>query len=89
MADEERPSRVVVTDAWRKEQQAKREAYEAKRRAWARMLERGDEAEEDEVPAPDGPAASEAAETGRAGVPERRGRRGGTIQDKRQARFTF
>ena len=52
MADEERPSRVVVTDAWRKEQQAKREAYEAKRRAWARMLEHGDEAEEDEVPAP-------------------------------------
>ena len=38
MADEERPSRVVVSDAWRKEQQAKREAYEAKRRAWARML---------------------------------------------------
>ena len=89
MADEERPSRVVVTDAWRKEQRAKREAYEAKRRAWARMLERGDEAEEDEVPAPAGPAVSEAAETGRAGVRERRGRRGGTILDKRQARFTF
>ena len=87
MADEERPSRVVVTDAWRKEQRAKREAYEAKRRAWARMLERGDEADENE--ARGGPEASEAAETGRAGVRERRGRRGGTILDKRQARFTF
>lgn len=31
---EEKPPRVVVTAAWRKEQQAKREAYEAKRRAW-------------------------------------------------------
>ncbi len=83
MADEERPSRVVVTDACRKEQQAKREAYEAKRRAWVRMVERGDEADENELP------ASEAAEAGRTGVPRRRGRRGGTIQDKRQARFTF
>jgi hypothetical protein len=89
MADEERPSRVVVTDAWRKEQRAKREAYEAKRRAWARTLERGDDADEDEVPASGGPAVSEAAETGRSGIPERRGRRGGTILDKRQARFTF
>jgi hypothetical protein len=51
------------------------------------MLEHGDDA--DEVPAPGGPAVSEAAETGRAGIPERRGRRGGTILDKRQARFTF
>ena len=69
MADEERPSRVVVTDAWRKEQQAKRAAYEAKRHAWARMLERGDKADEDEVPAPGGAAVSEAAESGRAEIP--------------------
>jgi hypothetical protein len=89
MADEERPSRVVVTDAWRKEQRAKREAYEAKRRAWVRRVEHGDEADEDEVPASGGPAVSGAAKTGRAGIPERRGRRGGTILDKRQARFTF
>ena len=88
MADDERPSRVVVTDAWRKEQQAKREAYEATRRAWVRRVER-DEAEEDEVAAPDGGRAAEAAETGRARVPPRRGRRGGTIPDGRQARFTF
>ena len=42
------PSRVAVTDAWRKEQQAKREAYEAKRRAWVRTFERGDEVDENE-----------------------------------------
>ena len=41
MAEDERPSRVVVTDAWRKEQQSKREAYVAKRRAWVRTLEYG------------------------------------------------
>jgi hypothetical protein len=46
MEDQGKPSRVVVTDAWRKEQQAKRDAYEAKRRAWARSFERDGEAEE-------------------------------------------
>ena len=89
MSDPERPSRVVVTDDWRKEQQAKREAYEAKRRAWVRRVEHGDETEEDEVSAHDARKASEAAEPDRARVPERRGRRGGTIPDGRQARFTF
>jgi hypothetical protein len=89
MSDPERPSRVVVTDAWTKEQQAKREAYDAKRRAWVRRVEHGDEAEEDEISATDGGRASEAAETGRARVPKGRGRRGGTIPDGRQARFTF
>ena len=86
---EEKPPRVVVTAAWRKEQQAKREAYEAKRRAWVRTFERGAEAEEDESPAQGETAASSALETRDARGAARRGRRGGTVQDKRQARFTF
>ncbi len=89
MEDDGKPSRVVVTGAWRKEQQAKREAYEAKRRAWVRRVEQGDEADEDAVAAPDGGRAAETEETDRARVPGRRGRRGGTIPDGRQARFTF
>jgi hypothetical protein len=89
MEDQERPSRVVVTDAWRKEQQAKRDAYEAKRRVWARTFERGIEVEEEEVPASGAMAVSKTAETGGAIIPERRGRRSGKIQDRRQARFAF
>ena len=89
MEDQGKPSRVVVTDAWRKEQQAKRDAYEAKRRAWARTVERGGDVEEAEVSAPGGTSAAGAAGTGGAIIPERRGRRGGTIQDRRQARFAF
>jgi hypothetical protein len=87
--DQGKPSRVVVTDAWRKEQQAKRDAYEAKRRAWARTFERGGEAEEVDVTAFVGTSPVGAAETGGAIIPERRGRWGGTIQDRRQARFAF
>ena len=87
---EEKPPRVVVTAASRKEQQAKREAYEAKRRAWARTFERGTEAEGDESPAADETSPPNAIEAGDyAGVVPRRGRRGGTVLDKRQARFTF
>ena len=86
---EEKPPRVVVTAAWRKEQQAKREAYEAKRRAWVRTFERGTEAEEDESPAPGEAAPPDALETRGAGVVPRRGRQDGTVLDKRQARFTF
>jgi len=89
MDEEEKPPRVVVTAAWRKEQQAKREAYEAKRRAWVRTFERGAEADEDESSAPGETAPADALETRGAGVIPRRGRRGGTVQDKRQARFTF
>ena len=87
--DVEEKTPRVVTAAWRKEQQAKREAYEAKRRAWVRTFERGAEAEEDESPAPGETVASRALETRDAGVVPGRGRRGGTVQDKRQARFTF
>jgi hypothetical protein len=47
---EQKPPRVVVTAAWRNEQQAKREAYEAKRRAWVQTFEHGAQAEEDESP---------------------------------------
>ena len=86
---EEKPPRVVVTTAWRKEQQAKREAYEAKRRVWVRTFERGTGAGEDDSPAPGETAASDASETRDAGLAPRRGRRGGTVQDKRQGRFTF
>jgi len=86
---EEKPPRIVVTAAWREEQQAKREAYEAKRRAWVRTFERGADAEEDESRAPGETAPPSALETRGAGVVPRRGRRGGTVQDKRQARFTF
>jgi len=89
MNEEQRPPRFVVTAAWREEQQAKREAYEARRRAWVRTFERGAEAEEDERPAPGETAPPDALETRGAGVLPRRGRRGGTVQDKRQARFTF
>jgi hypothetical protein len=39
MDEERKPRLVVVTKAWRKEQQAKRAAYEAKRHAWAGMFE--------------------------------------------------
>jgi hypothetical protein len=87
MEEQGKPPRVVVTDAWRKEQQAKRDAYEAKRRAWARTLERGGEAEERDAVEPGGTAA--VTETSDLANPERRGRRGGTIQDRRQARFGF
>jgi hypothetical protein len=62
---------------------------EKPRRAWIRTFERGAEAQEDESPAPRETAASSALETRGAGVVPRRGRRGGTVQDKRQARFTF
>ena len=89
MNEEQRPPHVVVTVAWRKEQQAKREAYEAKRRAWVQTFERGIEAEEDESPAPGETAAPSALETTDAHIVPRGGRRGGTVQDKRQARFTF
>jgi hypothetical protein len=81
--DKGNPSRVAVTDAWRKEQQAKRDAYETKRRAWVRTFERGIEVDEDDVP------AAGTAETSGVVRPERRGRRGGTIRDQRQTRFTF
>jgi hypothetical protein len=89
MEDQGKPSRVVVTDAWRTEQQAKRDAYEAKRRTWARSFERDGEAEEGDVPAPGETSPVGAAETGGVVIPERRGRRAGTIQDRRQARFAF
>ncbi len=86
---EEKPPRVVVTATWWREQQEKREAYEAKRRAWVRTFERGAEAEEDESPAPGETAASSALESKGARIAARRGQRGGMVQDKRQARFTF
>jgi hypothetical protein len=89
MDEEEKPPRVVVTATWRKEQQAKREAYEAKRRAWVRTFEGGAEAEEDESPAPGETAASNALEPKGARIAARRGQRGDMVQDKRQARFTF
>ena len=58
MDDEEKPPPIVVTAAWRKEQQAKRDAYEAKRRAWVRTFERGTGAGEEDSPAPGETAAS-------------------------------
>jgi hypothetical protein len=88
MNEEQRPPRVVVTAAWRDEQQAKRGAYEAKRRAWVGTFERGTGAGEDDSPA-SGETAANASETRDALVAPRRGRRGGTVQDKRQGRFTF
>lgn len=89
MDEEGKPPHVVVTEAWRKEQQAKRAAYEAKRRAWARMFETGSATDDEETAASGGPAAAGAAETDAAAVPARHGRRSGTIRDRRQARFTF
>ena len=89
MEDKDKPARVVATDAWRKEQQAKRDAYEAKRRAWVQQLERADDTAGDEIQTPGAAPALSATETGSVIIPERRGRSGGTIQDKRQARFTF
>jgi hypothetical protein len=86
---EVKPPRVVVTAAWREEQQAKRDAYEAKRRAWVRTLERGAEVEEDQSPAPGEASPPDALGTRGAGVVPRRGRRGGTVHDKRQTRFAF
>jgi hypothetical protein len=89
MDDQGMPSRVVVTAAWRKEQQTKREAYEAKRRAWVQTFERGAQSEEEESPAPGETAPPDALEIRGTGVMPRRGRRSGTIQDERQVRFTF
>jgi hypothetical protein len=89
MDEKGKPPRVVVTEAWRKEQQAKRAAYEAKRRAWARRFESGAESDDEAPAASGGPAADGAAETDATAIPARRGRRGGTIQDSRQPRFTF
>jgi len=86
MDEERKSSRVAVTEAWRKEQQAKRAAYEARRRAWTRRFESGSEADDEPV-APDDPAAAGTGATDT--VPARRGRRGGPIKDERQARFTF
>jgi hypothetical protein len=88
MEDEEKLTRVVVTDAWKKEQQAKQRAYEAKRRAWMQHLERTGDPEEDEAETSGVAPASRATEPG-VTIPERRGRWGGTIQDKRQVRFRF
>ena len=88
MAEEEKPPRAVVTEAWKKEQEAKQAAYEAKRRAWAGFVA-GSDADDDRTAGPDGPAAAGTMETDPAAVSARRRRRGGTIQDKRQARFTF
>jgi hypothetical protein len=89
MEDKDKPAQVVVTDAWRKEQQAKRDAYQAKRRAWVQQLENADHTTGDEIPTPGAATATSATEAGSVIIPERRGRLGGTIQDKRQARFTF
>lgn len=89
MNEEQKPSPIVVTAAWRKEQQAKRNAYEAKRRVWVRTFERGTAAGEDDSLAPGETAAPNASETSDARLAPRRGRRGGTVQDKRQGRFTF
>lgn len=89
MMEDNKPTPVVVTDAWRKEQQAKRDAYVAKRRAWVQRLERPDDIAEDAAQTPGVAQTSRATETGSAIIPERRGRLGGTIQDKRQTRFTF
>jgi hypothetical protein len=89
MNEEQKPAPIVVTAAWRKEQQAKRDAYEAKRRAWVRTFERGTGAGEEDSPAQGETSPPNAIETGSAGVVPRRGRRRGMIQDKRQARFTF
>jgi hypothetical protein len=88
MAEEEKPPRVVVTEAWKKEQETKQAAYEAKRRAWAGFVA-GSDADDDRTEGPGGPAAAGTMETDPAAVSARRRRRGGTIQDKRQARFTF
>jgi hypothetical protein len=45
--------------------------------------------QEGDVPAPGGTSPVGAAETGGVVIPERRGRRAGTIQDRRQTRFAF
>jgi len=88
--DEERTrDHVAVTGAWGEEQRAKQEAYEAKRRAWVRMFERGFDAEQDEPPGAADPAAAGVTGTGGASIRERRASRGGTIQDRRQTRFIF
>jgi hypothetical protein len=89
MDDEGKSPRVEVTDAWREEQRAKRDAYEAKRRAWTRMPEPAIEAEDVEVSAADGSATPGHTETGGSGIPGRRGPRSGTIRDPRQTRFRF
>jgi hypothetical protein len=93
MDEPARPPRIAVTDAWRNEQQAKRDAYEAKRRGWMRGLERGLDAEadagEDEVPAPGGQGVSGSVAPDPAIAPARRSRWGGMVHDVRQTRFTF
>ena len=87
--------RVAVTDAWRTEQQAKREAYEAKRRAWMQRFERGAEGdsgagEDAAVPMPGGPGADGgSAGPAHGAVRDRRRRQGGPVHDPRQARFVF
>ena len=88
MDGEAGPPRVVVTDAWRREQRAKREAYEAKRRAWTRGLERGAGVGGDGDPPPP-TATSGTGDAGDPVAPARRGRRGGMVHDRRQARFVF
>jgi hypothetical protein len=89
MDEHGKPSRAVVTATWKREQQAKRDAYEAKRRAWVRKFERETGAGEDDSLAPDEAAASNASETRDARLAQPRGRRGGTVQDKRQGRLKF
>ena len=88
MEDVEKPRRAIADKAWRLEQQAKRRAYEAKRRAWAGMLERGGAPGGAGGPEPDSLAAGIEG-TDRAPVPSRHGRQGGTVHDRRQARFPF
>lgn len=93
MDEPAKPPRIAVTDAWRNEQQARRDAYEAKQRGWMRSLERSLDAEadagEDEIPLPGGQVVSGSVAPDPAIALVRRTRRGGMVHDVRQTRFMF
>jgi len=88
MDEQEIPPRMLPTAAWLAEQEAKQEAYAAKRRAWVQKLARDPDAEEDDGPEPPPPPSrTPSSPTTMQGSPARRAR--GLVHDPRQRRFQF
>ena len=81
MDDQAKPPFTTPTAAWRAEQERKREAYAAKRRAWMRLME--GHTPEDEEAMKVSPSADEIT-----GARERRRTRG-IVHDRRQGKFDF
>jgi hypothetical protein len=88
MDEHERPLPTIPTAAWLTEQEAKQEAYAAKRRAWVQKLGHDTVPDEEEAPDPSpSPPRAPSSPTTMQGTPPRRSR--GLVHDPRQKRFEF